>query len=268
MEFTKLQIMNGSKHIHVNIPKKDNENYKKFEPTFNFTKSEPVIKKCATFAYESVVQKINPDTSFGGCYSRSKIKKFVDIFSGKYSECALYAYFKRNDISVSEPDFKIYPIGVFEDLDFLIEKDIKVSVKSSKNIAQTLLLEKNRYGKNGEYLEISHLNKDKKSNIYDAIFFVRLSGILELENYLNAIKYDFKSLDDLLDIVDKKYEIELCGYLDTNMFLELITNKQYLPKGCIFGNTTLQVDNYYILIKDLLPIKNFINEIQLKKMKI
>lgn len=125
--------------------------------------------------------------SFGGKnpeYIRTRQEQFINTFQGKLSEIGFYNKYKEFLLNgkylfkLNEPDFGLWEKDIWEDADFEAEDTdgnlLKISLKSTKDIGNLLMLEKNRYNKNGYYLE----NKDGGAPVrHDLIFLCRVSNI-------------------------------------------------------------------------------------------
>lgn len=76
-----------------------------YKSLFSIELDDKTIEKCAVFAGECVETNIDE-------YKRrrqfNKTKIIGDIKTGKIAECAAFSFFKKNNFSVVEPDFKIY----------------------------------------------------------------------------------------------------------------------------------------------------------------
>jgi len=205
------------------------------------TKLKPEsIKKCLFFASEMAYGKgYHKSQSFGNSnYNRSPNEIFINTFQGKLAELAVYNELFNLGIHPDKPpEFDIWGKGKWEDCDFTINGgEIKASVKSTKWFGNLLLLEKHRYNEKGEFLE----TLENETLNYDYTFLVRIAGVKspKPENYLET--------NDI--------EVEVTGFLSHSKFLQVIAEKQIIPKGTLLG-TPLMVDNYYIFAQDLTEVK-------------
>lgn len=198
------------------------------------------IKKCLLFASEMAYGKgYHRSQSFGGAdYNRSTFEIFLNTFQGKLAELAVYNQLSLIGIRPDNPpEFDVWGKNKWEDCDFTMDNGkIKASVKSTKWFGNLLLLEKDKYNEKGEFLETF----EAKSFAYDYTFMVRVSGLNSVrpENYLE----------------ENDIDVEVIGFLSLSKFLEIIKEKQIIPKGTFLG-TPLIVDNYYIFAKDLIDVK-------------
>lgn len=197
------------------------------------------IEKCRLFASEMAYGNgHHKSQSFGSSdYDRTPSEIFLNTFQGKIAELAVYNQLLPLEIKPDKPpEFEIWGKGKWEDCDFTLHNgNRRCSVKSTKSFGNLLLLEKEKYNEQGEYLETS---ENTVPQFYDYTFFVRISGI--------SLESDFDS---------DKVEVQVVGFMDHSQFLEVIREKQIIKKGTILG-TPLLVDNYYLLAKDLTAIKN------------
>lgn len=159
---------------------------KKFIP--NTALSLEDKEKCFDFAYKMTFGENHNPYSFGSKnpkHIRNQIEIFRDAFQGKLAETGFYnLYSKRKDYNIPPPDFSVWKRGKWEDTDFeaiVNNKKYKISIKSTKDFGQLLLLEKNRYDKNGYYLEGSNGKKVK----HDLIFLARVKGGDNFIDYKN-----------------------------------------------------------------------------------
>lgn len=211
----------------------------KFNPEIKL-KPESILK-CLEFATEMAHGNGHHKAqSFGGkIYSRNSSEIFLNTFQGKIAELAVFNQLYNLDLKPDKlPEFEVWGKGKWEDCDFTLKNEtVRCSVKSTKDFGNLLLLEKEKYNEKGEFLETENLKPQK----YDFTFLVRVSGIKDCnpKSYLN-----FNSI-----------ETEVVGFLSHQKFLEVISENQVIKKGTLLG-IPLIVDNYYILAKDLEPIKN------------
>lgn len=179
----------------------------------------------------------NPN-AFGGNEARDTNEIFQNAFQGKVAEFAFYNIFKHR-VSLGEPDMGMWEQGQWEDTDFLIEKDNKkyaISLKSTKDIGNLLLLEKDRYDSNGAYIE----NADGVEPIvHHYIFLARVKGI------------DSKFQDNYTHEKLSQIQAELSGYISHRMFKDSIVANKYIKKGVLIGGKPLKVDNYWFCITEL-----------------
>lgn len=222
-----------------------NDGKKKFTP--NVSLKHESIMSCVDFAAKMAYGEgyHNPHAFGAISYSRENEEIFKNTLQGKIAELAFYNLMCKLNIKPDAlPDFQVWGKGKWEDCDFTFKTgEIKVSVKSTKNFGNLLLLEKDRYNALGEFLEPVDDNTPVK---YDYIFLARVKGVdvCDLEYYKEF---------------GKNIEVEITGYLSNGKFKELILDKQIIKKGCIIGIPML-VDNYYACASDLKPAEYFGSE--------
>lgn len=216
----------------------DSDTKKEFVPE---TRLKPEsIKKCLLFASEMAYGRgYHKSQSFGGTeYNRLPNEIFINTFQGKLAELAIYNELSALGIRPDKmPEFDIWGKGKWEDCDFTLNNGkIRASVKSTKWFGNLLLLKKDKYNEKGEFLETF----ESDSFAYDFTFLVRISGVKspKPEHYLE----------------ENDIDVEVTGFLTHSKFLEVIKEKQVIPKGIILGSPLI-VDNYYIFAKDLIDIK-------------
>lgn len=130
-----------------------------FNSIDNFTQkfyvSNNSIRKTFEFAYR-MAPEFHREYRTGGKYIRKPNEIFVNTFTGKLSEFALYEYLLKYDIVVDVPDTRIYPRNVWDQEDLIVtvssEKTYRMNVKSTKHFGHLMLLEKGDYDKNGVYI--------------------------------------------------------------------------------------------------------------------
>lgn len=202
------------------------------------------IHKCVHFASEMAYGNgYHKSQSFGGNnYSRNPAEIFINTLQGKLAELAVFnQLFGLGIVPDKLPEFDVWGKGKWEDCDFTLNNGtIRCSVKSTKFFGNVLLLEKDKYNSKGEFLETESL----KPELYDFTFLVRISGV----KFAKPEKYLELNLNGI------KIETEVTGFLSHRKFLEVISEKQIIKKGTIFGVPIL-VDNYYIAAKDLTDVK-------------
>jgi hypothetical protein len=224
----------------VFIPKR---NKKKFVPNVYIERDDK--KKCFEFAYNMAFGHNHNPNSFGSKkveHKRSEIEIFRDAFQGKLAEIGFYNYYSvKKGFNIPPPDFNIWKRGKWEDTDFEATakgEKYKISIKSTKNYGQLLLLEKDRYDSNGYYME--GVNEEKVK--HDLIFLVRVKGVDSFIDNL-SVKKD--------ENLFKQLEIEVTGYISHKNFVEIIKAGRFIQKGVMIGNQVLKVDNYYAFASEL-----------------
>lgn len=223
---TKVQIINNT----IVIP---STGKRSFLPNVSLTKEQ--FFECLEFAKNMAYWWNHKTLAFGGNnYNRNAKEVFINALQWKLAEVGFYNFYTnkwRNDIP--KPDFWVWERWTWEDCDMEIWWK-KISIKSTKNFWNLLLLEKNRYSMEWLYLEPAEWVEPIK---YDLTYLVRVSGIT------SSNPDDYVSMDWI--------EIEVTWYLTHTEFLSLITTQQYIPHGILLWKKELIVDNYYICSWDL-----------------
>jgi len=218
------------------------EGRKSFLP--NTSLKDLSIVKCIDFAKEMAYGEgfHNAKAFAGSSYTRENKEIFINTLQGKIAELGFYNLMYARGMTPDKlPDFRIWGKGIWEDCDFEFKNGtIKVSLKSTKHFGNLLLLEKNRYNANGEYLEPANGQTPVK---HDYIFLSRVKGV---DSY-NPSDY----------ATPFKINCEITGFITHDLFKELIHKNKYIKKGTRLG-IPLIVDNYYIVASDLYPIEDFI----------
>jgi hypothetical protein len=230
----KIKIENNS----VLIP---NEGKIRFTP--NITLKDESIEKCILFATKMAYgEGHHQANAFAGkTYTRNAQEIFINTLQGKISELGFYNIMLKYGIKPDKfPEFGVWGKGVWEDCDFELNNGkIKISLKSTKHFGNLLLLEKDRYNTNGEYLEPANDNVPIK---HDYIFFARIKGVD------SAKPEDYRPPYNI--------QCEITGFITHNKFLDVIKNDQYIPKGTRLGIPMI-VDNYYVVASELIQVQDF-----------
>ena len=128
-----------------------------------------------------------------------------------------------------------------------------VSVKSTRNYSNLLLLEENDFNQNGEYIPNSNITP----SVYDYIILVRLNfNFRDVQNLKYLLKNNYESKYSLMSLV-REYKIcyDIPGFITISDFRKIIKEKFLIPKGSILnGKTKIDANNYYIQAGDIRPI--------------
>jgi len=236
-------------------------NGKQFIPVAIF--GERTIKKAFDFAYAMSFGKEGQHRDYrtGGNNKRKKGEIFINTFQGKLSEIAIYYFIKKLNESASKKlsklDFDIHPLGIWDDTDITLD-NIKISVKSTSNKGNLLLLETKDWNENGEYIP----NKGtEKSCTYDYFVFVRIEPdgkkIMTSNKLFYADSIDENMLWDLINAKEWKYDI--AGYVEHNDLVYAINNNFIIPQGAMLNKwTKMDAENYYIQSGDMKDFQQLI----------
>lgn len=186
----------------------------------------------------------------GGSYNRTPTEIFLDAFQGKLAEFAVYNKLTKKQISY--PCLDVWDKGKWDVGDFIMDGK-NVSVKSTRNYSNLLLLEENDFNQNGEYIPNSNITP----SVYDYIILVRLNfNFRDVQNLKYLLKNNYESKYSLMSLV-REYKIcyDIPGFITISDFRKIIKEKFLIPKGSILnGKTKIDANNYYIQAGDLRPI--------------
>ncbi len=187
----------------------------------------------------------------GGTHIRRNGEIFANTFQGKLAECALYNELVRIGYEPSYPDFSVYELGKWDDVDIEV-KGKSISIKSTKAFGNLLLLETKDWDNNGRYLP-----NDKS---YDFTFLIRMDpyceDILRKSRLLYTDTIEKARLEEILLGQDWKYDI--AGFVTNDELIEIIRNNHIIRKGDMLNGTTpMDADNYYIQSGSMHKISEF-----------
>ena len=160
---------------------------------------------------------------------RSSQQIFRDDLRGKLAEIAVKKYLERQNHNVGELDFEIYDLGTWDRDDIVVDNSVHVSVKSSGENANYLLIETNRVDpETGEY---SYRNNNGDRIIVNHYAFVNVSIAGEHED-------DFTTHTDMCDFLQieddtwtagaRRVMCYLRGFLSDDQFWRI---KRLAPRG-------------------------------------
>ncbi|MDX4069244.1 hypothetical protein [Aliarcobacter skirrowii] len=210
---------------------------------------ENTVKKVFDFAYEmSYGQGEHRKHRSGGDIIRKNGEIFINTFQGKLAELAIYNEFFNLNKEVfnrlSQPDFDVYGLGKWDDMDLSLGKTI-FSIKSTKYYGNLLLLETKDWDENAQY--IPNLKIGETSH-YDYIILVRVAEDGESIMKSNGLLYSNEVDKERLFNIIKEYQwgYDIPGYITHNDLINIIRNKQIIPKGALLNvKTTMDAENYY-----------------------
>jgi len=229
------------------------------------TKSNSYLDKVIQFAYDMAFGNNARAARGQGGYTRKNGEIFCNQFQGKLAEVIVYEYLTNKGINCTQPDFKCYPKGKWDNFDLKVNNnkvnEKLLSIKSSTDKANLLLLETSDYDTQGRYL---HTQNGVAPKAYDFHILVRISPDIKkqrLPNVKYKIKdlYSFKLVDikNLINGINWEYDIP--GWIDNSTFIQAISQSNIIHQGDLLGTTTLMdVDNYFIMTYDLEPINKII----------
>jgi len=230
-----------------------------------YFKSIP-FKKCKFYINENIVNviKFSLEMSYGkgkhknvrtgDTGSRSNSDIFNNVFQGKVAELIIHMNYLPTNISFKELNYECHGLGKWDEGDIPSEDGyLNLNIKSSKHIANLMMLEENNYDKNGIY-------KFSKQNYENEIFsFVRINiDLKKITKIINICVDNGKLIDEKIpNFINKfkeifnyiEYDVHFC---DRNMIKKAINEGNLLKQGeYIRNNTELKVNNYYIHLSDM-----------------
>lgn len=257
--FNKLEI------IHV----EDENTYYRITKKIEFRQklfiSNSSIKKAFAFAYK-IAPESHREHRSGGTHQRKPNEIFINAFTGKLSEFALYEYLQKRAIVTNVPDTNIYPRQEWDTEDLIITSrtgsEYTLNVKSTKHFGNLMLLEVDNYDQDGLYIP-----DNTKSDFY---MLVRIQ--FDLENKFKSLKclYDKNLIEEreLQRIINEtiqetdlennsttmknnKIFFDIPGYITHEDLIYIINNNFILKRGDFLQKTKIDANNYYIQSGDL-----------------
>jgi len=216
--------------------------------------SEDVIEQCFNFSYDMAFgEGGHRDHRSGGQTRRTKLGIFWDTFRGKIAECAAYEYFKQRGINVTSPDFSVMGLGEWDSVDMRVNGR-EVSIKSTKDIGQLLLLEVADWDADGNYIPNATTNGVTN---YDYFLLVR-TKIEVPKNYVGGEL--LLTYEEFLEIVMREnpcITAELTGVLSHDDFVNQIMKYKYIIRQGDKLNGWMEMDasNYYVQCAELEPVE-------------
>ena len=193
-------------------------------------------------AYEFASAMVNDGehrkTRSGGQASRNKKEIFANTFEGKLAELGFYSYCVDNGVDISEPDFSVSGLGIWDSYDFKY-KEKYIAIKSTARYSQLLLLEIKDWNANGQY--IPNIDNGKTAE-YDYIVLCRVNPI---------VKGIVDKAKDAKDIKEIEYEVEITGYITHEDVKYIINNNYVLEQNSYLNKTKMDASNYYVQANDL-----------------
>ncbi|PMO60108.1 hypothetical protein BCT06_13435 [Vibrio breoganii] len=219
------------------------------------------IRQTIDFAYEMAFGSggEHRDHRSGGTHNRKEGEIFADTFQGKLAEFAVFNMLHKDFPELTKPDLATYELGDWDDHDFIVNNKT-ISVKSTKNFGNLLLLEKKDWDENGAYIP----NLMRGSSRYDFFILVRLqpfcTDLMKRKHLLYNRNVPKNVLQEL--IMREKWYYDTPGFVTLNDIKSAIHNKHIIPKGAsLNGSTTMDAENYYIQSGDFRPLSELVNDI-------
>ncbi len=194
---------------------------------------------------------------------------FLNAFHGKLAEFGICRIFQSKQINIPLPNLDIYKLGKWDNYDFNINQKM-LSVKSSAYYSNLLLLETKTY---------TEVN-DKQNNLlkFDYHIFCRIFPHEQARDIYKSIHpISEKDLQQNLDpqklketlfrCIMKKRMLDIPGYITKSdleeviiKYRHIIYQNNYLNKCS--DNNKMDVNNYYVLAKDLRNISTLFNQLK------
>ena len=246
--FFKLRRLNGNE---LHVPNWARVDFgERTSGCFHQSEVENVIE----FAFEmSFGSGHHRQTRTGGSLERPQGQIFANTFQGKLSEIAVYRELETNDIDCEEVDFDVHGEGIWDEADLEVD-DIRINIKSTKEIGQLLLLEAEDWDNEGRYLPNRETDE---GGIYDYFILVRIQpSVKEILDNLNILNEDEIGGDDRNklsnNILGEDWLYEISGWITRDDLQELIRNRFIIRRGELLnGSMPMDADNYYVKAYDM-----------------
>lgn len=244
-----------------NFLRKQNDNYYvtsriSFSSLGNIPKD--ILKTTFDFAYQMTFAKAGEHRAYrtGGTHQRKNGEIFAHAFQGKLAEFALFLVLHKQGLNVSEPDLSVFGLGEWDSVDLTVGGKT-LSIKSTKSFGNLLLLEKDDWDKDANYLP------NKKG--YDFTFLVRMHPYCEDIMKRNRFFYsDSIDKDRLYQvIISEQWEFDIPGYVNKEDLIHIINNGYILPRGSMLnGKIAMDASNYYVQAGDMRSLSSFLCDIK------
>lgn len=202
------------------------------------------------FAYDMAYGELHRNYRSGGTHERRNTEIFINALQGKLSEVFLRNLFIDAGIQVNDVDTGLYARGQWdaEDLSVFngVGTEVKITIKSTKNYGNLMLLETKDWNSRGEYIPNGPLG------VYDIFCLVRVDFALEeilrkkrlyFSDYID--KNDLRSFFNLA-IFENQLRFDFPGFLYKEDIEKVIRNNQIIHRGEYLNKTPMDADNYYI----------------------
>ncbi len=184
----------------------------------------------------------------GGTINRTLGQIFINTFQGKMAEYALYRYFERKNILIDKPDTEQHKLGVWDSFDLSCQEK-HISIKSTKEYGDLLLLETGDWNDDGEYIPNQNIGNVR----YDYTCLVRFSPDGEKIMRENGLLWQRDKdvpgnireiLIEKVRDIDWKYDFP--GFIFYSELVKMIRDRHVIPKGAMLnGKTKMDAENYY-----------------------
>lgn len=185
----------------------------------------------------------------GGEHKRTPNEIFISDIQGKLAEYAVYYCLKDYGLEMNEPNLDVYGENVWDSVD--IDCNGKhISIKSTKDFGQLLLLEKKDWDESGRY--IPNIKIPNKVAEYDYHILVRISP--SCEDLLRARKlfYGTEIPEDVIEmLIKQKWTYSMPRFITREELITLIKKNFVLKAGEYFNRTKMDATNYYVKAYDM-----------------
>lgn len=184
----------------------------------------------------------------GGTLQRTKGQIFINTFQGKMAEFAVYRYLQSKNIALDRPDTEPFELGIWDSFDLECQGK-HLSVKSTKEYGNLLLLETDDWNDDGEYIP----NREQGATKYEYTILVRFSPDGEKIMTDNRLLYQREdqipaNIKDILieQVRDIDWRYDLPGFIYYSELVKMIRDRKIIPRGAMLnGRTRMDAENYY-----------------------
>lgn len=191
-------------------------------------------------------------------FSIRKIRNlYAHTFQGKIAEYVVYYCLRQYGFEVEEPDLGVFGENIWDNVDIDCNGR-HISIKSTKERGQLLLLEKGDWNDQGCY--IPNINDGGKMAQYDYHMLVRVRPSCEDILRNNRILYGSELPEEVIDILlNQSWEYCMPRYISRDELIYLIQNNFVIKAGSYFNKTKMDADNYYVKAYDMHELPEIIN---------
>ncbi|MDE6408958.1 MAG: hypothetical protein K2K81_01750 [Muribaculaceae bacterium] len=217
-----------------------------------------LIESVKDFAYEMCFGSGHHRTHrTGGQHDRKAGEKFCNTFQGKLAEAVVRECLTERGLTCGKPDFNVYGEGVWDDCDLTVNGKT-LSIKSAAYFSNLLLLEKEDYDYNGNYLP--NLNAGGTAS-YDYYLLVRIKPdikqIFRNSRMLFSDNISKESIDSIISSQTWYYDI--AGWITHSEFVSVIRSGHVILQNALLnGSVRMDASNYYVQSGDMHPIEELV----------
>lgn len=246
---------------------------KNFAALDYFSKEE--IDAVFDFAYKMTFGKEGEHKGIrtGGTHDRCMGGKFADTFQGKLGELAVFKQASKLGLNPSALDYTVGGLGYWDHMDMTINGR-NVSIKSTKERGQLLLLETGDWDNEGNYRHAKDENGSVVPVSYDFNIFARISPVCEyILKDNNLFESNDVSYDQLRAVVGDDWAYDIPGFITKEDLCDLIADGYILPKNSYLSlngkkYTRMDAENYYVRAADMHSLSQLPEYILKRKYKI